>query len=160
MLTEYAAGLLGKQEVYARERHYTSTAMGHDNHKVVWKHSKGTSNFMVNLSRQQCSCKFPQVYRIICSHGIYVEDKLGRRRTPEALLAFRARWIAKQFWAENYIRAYENALAFTPPMGTGDMARYSRRNGERQVRRPVMPKKKKGKLCVNVSLLVVDSPCD
>ena len=145
LLTEWAAAQLGRQEVYARERDYACKSMGHDNHKVVWTHKKKTTAYMVNLTRRQCSCKFPQVMRLPCSHALILLDKLGRRRTPEDRLAFRKKWIGEQFWAENYILAYQNAVAVTPPMGTKDLERYARRAGDRQILRPVMPKKKKGK---------------
>ena len=89
LLTPFAGFLVGQEEVYARERNYTVKPMGHNNFQVTWKKKGDTKTYMVNLSRKKCTCQFPGLYLLPCSHAIIAEDSLKSRDTPKKMLQFR-----------------------------------------------------------------------
>lgn len=131
--TTYAEKLISKEERHAREGDLDIKPLGNQSFMVVEKtdeDEEGSRRYgrdgailkeareTVDLIKHTCTCEHVKMYRLPCKHVILVVDYLGMRLSVAGQQQFRKDWVAKYFWSENYIKAYEGIVVTPPHLNT------------------------------------------
>ena len=134
LVTLYAYKMMGKREVFAREKQLKVKSQGDQIYLVT--DDDDDERYHVNLKKKTCSCPFVRTHRLPCEHVICVLDQHGLRGSLEGWNTFRKDWVAPYFWAENYVDAYMHEFVITPYWDKGDKLKVTK--GERVITKPLM----------------------